>query len=437
MATVTFVLKNPQDGLKPREQTETLIYLILRYSNKRVKLSIGEKILPKYWNKENQEALTNPLFSKYDFNQKLLNKKKLILDIYRRMVNDGEQPDNKKLLDEFSVRDNDRRFNNTKPTENVNLNQYIVQFINDIKSGARLTPDKKEKYKSTTVKSFVGFKSQFDRFQQLNRKVLEFNDINVDFYDDFLGFFTDKSNSPNYIGRNIKNLKTIMRAARDEGLHNNSEIDRKKFKVIRVETDQIYLNQKEIDDLYELNLSDKPLLDAARDVFLVGCYTAQRFSDYSRINKSNIRTLVNGAKIIELIQGKTGEKVIIPMHWRLEKILEKYDYVLPKTYEQKVNERIKVVGELACINKMVTIEQVKGGLKIKKEIPKYELIKTHTARRSGASNMYLAGIPTLIIMKLTGHRTEREFLKYIRVSKEETAELLANHEYFKNKMKVV
>ena len=70
-------------------------------------------------------------------------------------------------------------------------------------------------------------------------------------------------------------------------------------------------------------------------------------------------------------------------------------------------------------------------------ILKYELIKAQTARRSGATNMYLAGISTLDIMKITGHKKEREFLKYIRVSKEETAELLANHEYFRNKMKVV
>jgi len=118
-------------------------------------------------------------------------------------------------------------------------------------------------------------------------------------------------------------------------------------------------------------------------------------------------------------------------------ILEKYNYKLPKTFEQKVNERIKDVGELVKINEMVTMEKIRGGMKIKSEIPKFELIKTHTARRSGATNMYLAGISTLDIMKITGHKTEREFLNYIRVSKEETAEILANHEYFRNKMKMV
>ena len=86
MASVTFVLKNPQNDLKPRDQKETLIYLICRYGDQRLKICTGEKILPKYWNQENQVAITNPLFNKDDFNHKLLNKKSLILDICCRKL---------------------------------------------------------------------------------------------------------------------------------------------------------------------------------------------------------------------------------------------------------------------------------------------------------------------------------------------------------------
>ena len=162
-----------------------------------------------------------------------------------------------------------------------------------------------------------------------------------------------------------------MRAAKYEGLHNNSEIERKKFIVIRIETEQIYLTENEIEKLPTLELSDKPTLEVARDVFLIGYYTAQR-----------------------------------------------------------LNERIKEIGKLAGITDFVFLEEIKGGLKVKKTVSKYELIKTHTARRSSATNMYEAKIPTLDIMRITGHKTEREFLKYIRKTKEETAEMLSDHEYF-------
>ncbi|MFO7852017.1 MAG: hypothetical protein ACQERS_11285 [Bacteroidota bacterium] len=82
-------------------------------------------------------------------------------------------------------------------------------------------------------------------------------------------------------------------------------------------------------------------------------------------------------------------------------------------------------------------ETLKGGLKITSEVPKCDLIKTHTARRTGCTNMYLAGIKPIDIMKISGHKTEREFLAYIKTGKEETAKKLHSHPYFiGNQLKV-
>jgi integrase len=178
-----------------------------------------------------------------------------------------------------------------------------------------------------------------------------------------------------------------------------------------------------------LDLSDNKPFEVARDIFLIGCYTAQRFSDYSRINSTNIK-VVNGGKVIDLIQKKTGSQVRIPIRPELETILKKYDYNPPKTYEQKVNERIKLVCAKANINELIEIEEIRGGLKVKQQIAKHLLIKTHTARRTGATLMFLAGIPSISIMKITGHKTERDFLLYIRVTNAENAQTLINHPYF-------
>ena len=169
---------------------------------------------------------------------------------------------------------------------------------------------------------------------------------------------------------------------------------------------------------------------------MIGCYTALRFSDYCRISKENILTRVNG-KVIEITTKKTGQKVIIPIHPYLLQILKKYDYNVPKTHEQKINQRIKIIGQLAEINEDITIESVQGGMKVKKTVKKYELIKTHTARRSGATNMYLLDMNTIDIMKITGHKTETSFMKYIKVTKEETADKLAKHPFFNPLLKAV
>jgi hypothetical protein len=184
-------------------------------------------------------------------------------------------------------------------------------------------------------------------------------------------------------------------------------------------------------------LSNNKAWEVVRDVFLTGCYTAQRFSDYSRINKSNIKE-IDGTKYIELIQKKTGEKCIIPIRPELDTILKRYDYTLPKTFEQKVNENIKKIGEQAEITELIHTEKNKGGLAVKLDVRKCDLIMTHSARRTGISLMYLSGIKPIDIMKISGHRTEREFLKYLRISKEETAVKLSGHDWFTgNNLKVV
>ena len=315
--------------------------------------------------------------------------------------------------------------------DQVTLNGYIEKYIQDIESGQRLT-EKQQRFKFATIKSIKSFKTQFCSFQEGKGQTYDFMDIDIDFYNDFVAYFTKKSYSPNTIGRNIKCLKTIMQAAKLEKLHNNTDIEQKAFKAISTDVQNIYLTDQEIKALFDLDLSKSPVLELARNVFLVGCYTAQRFSDYSTITKNNIRKLEGGGSVVDLKQKKTGERVIIPVRPELEYILSKYDYTLPHTWEQKINEHIKKVGRLAKIKELVSIEEIKGGLKVKKDVEKCDLIKTHTARRSGATNMYLAGIATIDIMKITGHKTEREFLKYIKVTKEQTAQTLMLHPYFSN-----
>ena len=159
-------------------------------------------------------------------------------------------------------------------------------------------------------------------------------------------------------------------------------------------------------------------------------YTAQRFSDYSTINEGNIRTLENGQQVIDLKQQKTGNHVVIPVRPELQAILEKYDNRLPRTYEQKVNHLIKEIAREAGITEKVEVSYIENGEKKSRLVEKCDLVKTHTARRSGATNMYLAGIPTIAIMKVTGHKTEREFMKYIKITEEQTALELMSHPYF-------
>lgn len=108
----------------------------------------------------------------------------------------------------------------------------------------------------------------------------------------------------------------------------------------------------------------------------------------------------------------------------------------PKHTNNKVNRYIKQVAEKAGINEKVRVTEVKEGKKVDKAVPKHTQIMTHTARRSGATNMFKAGIPAISIMNITGHRTEENFLKYSCIDREENAELMFNNDYFRGRMKV-
>lgn len=312
------------------------------------------------------------------------------------------------------------------------LSDYIARYVREMESGERLNIHKL-RYGLSTIKNYKGFVIQFDEFCKAMHKRYDFGDIDLKFYDDFVAYFTAKDYSINTIGRHVKELKIIMRAAREEGLHDNGLIESRKFRVLTAEVENIYLTESEIRAIAEVDFDGDKHKSIARDIFLVGCYTAQRFSDYSTINEGNIRTLDNGQKVIDLKQQKTGNKVVIPIRVELQAILDKYENRLPKAYEQKVNKYIKDIAREAGIIDMVEVSYVENGERKSHLVEKCELVKTHTARRSGATNMYLAGIPTIAIMKITGHKTEKEFMKYIKITEEQTAMELMNHPYFAGK----
>jgi len=411
------------------------------------RIKTPEKIYPDYWNEDSQKLKQRILFTE-DLTEDQANVIEDNLTQLRKHIlrewNDLETPVTKEWLQTLI----DKFYHKETPS-NETLNQYIKRFIEEAKSGKRLANvgNTKKNYSAGSIRILRGFMLSFELFQGIEHeegtqkrkqykeypkqpyKPLNFNDISIDTYNDFVQFFYSRNCGANYIGKHIKSFKTIMRASREEGLHNNTEIDRKAFKTLSEEVEAIYLTEAELKRIFELDLSDNKHLSEVRDVFLCGCYTAQRYSDYAKINKSNIK-VKDGNKTIELIQKKTGEKCIIPVRPELDAILKRYDYTLPKTFEQKVNEGIKKIGLKAKITELIHVEKNRGGMTVKTEVKKCDLIKTHTARRTGCSLMYLAGIPSIAIMKISGHKTEKEFLKYIRIGKEETAVKLASHPYF-------
>lgn len=323
------------------------------------------------------------------------------------------------------------------PQITYTLNTFISSYINDLETGKRLKKRSNKKVSEGTIKSYKGFQSQLNNYQEDKKVVIGFEDITMDFYRDFTNYLIfDRKYSANTVGRMIKILKTVMYAAKDMKLHNNREIENKDFAANYEEVDNVYLSDERIDILYNMDLSANAAWEKVRDVFIVGCLTGQRVSDYKRINSSMITNLPDGKDYIELRQEKTDKTVYIPLEWRVKAILDKYGGVLPKVYDQKINDYIKKICEKAGFTESVNITQNKAGMEI--TIPKRfcDLVKTHTARRSLCTNMQKSGSKLSNIIAISGHESEEQLKTYLKLTNKEKA-MLADDGYFQRvEMKV-
>lgn len=336
----------------------------------------------------------------------------------------------------------------------MTLNKYIAMYCDQITTGARQT-EKGRNFAPSTVKTVKLALDQFTKFQKETKRTFDFNDINMDFYYAYTAYLKKKGYSINTYGKCVKELKTIMAAAQSEGHHSNHIWMDKKFKGTRVEVDSIYLTKDDLDKMMAVDLSKYPAgYEQARDIFMIGVWTAQRVSDYNNIKKEDFSTLTKnvmkekpdpdkpGDKIawiekqeityLNIRQQKTGAKVAIPCNSQLKAILEKYNYEAPHLADQVINRYIKDIARDAGLTELVEIETTKGGTPKKEKIEKYKLVHSHTARRTGATLMYLAGIDLYDIMKVTGHASPKMLKKYIKADSLEVVEKLTDkYEYFR------
>ncbi len=435
---IIFKLHEPQHDIDVEHQKDTYVYMFFSFGyfenfpineNKKkyvpLKYSTGLSIKPCFWEDRPYYRAKKSSFESVDhFNTRLDYLQDSIFKVFGEFETCGLRPTPAQLRERF-----DAFVNNELKKPVLSLNDFISIYIKDARNGDRLT-SKKKKYRITSIKNLIGFQVQFSNYQKGISRKLNFEQINRQFLTNFIQYFKEKNYSLNTISRHVKHLRMFMRSAREEGLHNNFEIDHRRFRVSQQEVDQIFLKENELESLLDLDLSKKPKLEIVRDVFLIGCYIAQRYSDYKTINKKQIIQLDNKRIAVEIFQSKTGKRTIIPLREEAASLLKKYDFNLPYTYEQLMNTKIQEIAKMAGLEDLTKSYLIVNSRRVKIKIPRYKLIKTHTARRSGCTNMYLANIPINEIMAISGHQTVYDFMKYIRASNIQIAKKLSVYPYF-------
>lgn len=422
MGSVNFYLK------KAEASGSSLIYLQYKYNGYKLLFSFGQTIDADNWNKKKQRVKSNVITTadgKHSLNDLLKNLEEVCMNAYHKELKNGiPQPATlKKYLIDFIQQ-------NKETPDKPNFWTLAQRFIdNEIKHEGQ----GKVKGTLSTYKVIVRHLKDFEREK---RFPITFETITLDFLYRYLTYLENLPRpvnpetgearcglAKNTIAKHVQVIKTFMGEAVDLGYTTNLQFKHKKFKAKWQTTDAVYLKEKEILKLYRLDLSDNQRLEKVRDLFVFGCCTGLRFADYSDIRPKNIVQL-EGEYFIKVATKKTGEVVIIPANPIILEIFEKYSASVNKLpaapSNQKFNEYIKEVCRLANLDE-------KGRLMTDPEKPLSECVSSHTARRSFATNLFLEGYPTLEIMKITGHRTEKAFLTYIKVSKVESAMKLGKH----------
>ncbi len=306
---------------------------------------------------------------------------------------------------------------------------FFKHFVDDSINGIRKTKQG-DAITKNTVANYKTLQKALMDFEDRRKVKISFETMDHQFYADLLQYFEKvKQYKKNTIQTQFRVLKTVIAEGFERGYHTNSKPPR--FTAASESVTSIYLNEFELSQLYKLDLTSVPRLERVRDLFLLNCYTGGRFGDLEHITPKNIKPDSSTPEHFNLSykQGKTKNIVTIPLFSEAIELLKKYDFRLPEApSNQKFNEYIKSACEkLECLQEKVEMECTKGGNKVVELIPKYMCVSAHTARRSFATNAFLAGHPVKVIMAITGHRTEKSFNAYIRVTSSEMAGLFRAH----------
>lgn len=388
------------DSNKKNKNPKKTIYCYVRNGREKpLILNTQEKVKPANWNKITKRAITSGK-GKFD-GAKELNLfldsfendiKKVIREIRADNVTIEFEEIKRKLIEKYSG----------KSTANIfeALDLFIKVRENDLTA--------------STLKKFENLKKLLTDFQNKNYTKLSFGALDLSFYDSFVNFLIyEKKLNSNSAYKNIALLKTFLAWSYDRGLNKYDYF--RKFKKKEFSVDIVTLSEKELKQIESLDLSDKEnlRLDRTRDLFLFACYTGARFSDIFNINRADIKE-----NVWYLRQVKTKNITEIPLIEEAVNILNKYELYekpLPVITNQKLNQYLKDLCKKAKLFDKVRITEQKGNQTVETVFQKYQLITTHTARRTFITLSLTKGMNSQIVMSITGHKSYNSFKKYVNL----------------------
>ncbi len=409
----------------------TPINFVIRWGNRRLVYPTGETIAPRHWchtpgQRNYQRAKETRAFPEHpEFNERLNDLLATAKATFRNYVTDnGREPEVEELraaIDKATGKAEQR---------SLDLLGFAAKY-NEERAGATHKDTGRLLHATYHGRNRIALELLKDYAARSRRgRRIPFSEVNKAFVEGFAKYLTTtRGLATNTVGKYMRALREFIGAAVDEGHEvNPAVVKRGGIGIPEEATDKVFLSPAELTALLHFDLSAHPRLDRARDVFIVGAWTGLRFGDLSRIQPEHIE-----GDYIHIRTSKTGEAVTIPLHPHVRFLLNKYGGTLPPAISnQKLNDYIKEAAAMVPeLQTPIMVGRTVGGIRREDAKAKWELVTTHTARRSFATNFYRDGQPIRTIRAITGHRTDAVFLRYVVLDNKEHADMIAKSDLFK------
>lgn len=357
-----------------------LLYLVCFIDGKQIKISTAQKVLPKYWCNSKSVAIISNIQSKAIqlHNKQVNNALHSILGVFNNFIDYlADHPDCNKIS----------TFNQFfKSNKKLSVIDLMIDSVNSMDA------------KSLTKKKYLYDIDSFGKF--LNSiNLTELNKITSNVLKRYEIYLKDCNIKDTTIKNKISVLLIIF---------NNLgySVDNYKLPKAKKELFEVYLTDIEITTIY--NTQFKGSMEYSKDLFVLQCQLGQRYSDM------DLSKAIINKDTIELIQLKTNTRVIIPLTQIAKDILCKYStFHLPD--KNTYNRHIKQIAKECGINAIC--------LKDNQKVPKYELLSSHSARRTFITNALKRGLSDSVVMKISGHKSRSAFDRYVKLNALDVSEV--------------
>ena len=392
------------------------IRMRVNFASQRIEFTTGYRIDVAKWDGDKQRVkngCTNRLKqSASEINAALLGYYTELQEIFKRFEVAEIMPSPAEVKEAFNNRHGQNEKTELSSTDISNVPSNFYEAFDDFVRVCGRQND----WTHSTFEKFAAVKNHLKDF----RSELSFEFFNEEGLTEYVQYLREVREMRNStIGKQLSFLKWFLRWSFKQGMHSNNAYDTFKPKLKDTQKKIIFLTWEELNRLREFKIPPtKQALERVRDIFLFQCFTGLRYSDVFNLRRSDIK-----GDHIEVTTVKTSDSLIIELNDHSRAILEKYkdvefenDKALPVITNQKMNDYLKELAELAEINEPVRQTYYKGNKRIDEVTPKYALLGTHAGRRTFICNALALGIPPQVVMKWTGHSDYKAMKPYIDIA---------------------